>query len=222
MKPHWGTDLTGRSADAWEVTHPLEAVPAGTGKPTQVPGARQVLDASVRRLRSTFRRRWWAGPSVRSLAVGPGRWLILALGVILAYELFFTGLIHDARQRDLAADFARPIPKVQRGEAAAVIQIEKIQLNEMIVEGDSPTQLRAGPAHRMGTPLPGEPGNSLILGRRGRYGGPFASLDQLSKGDRVVIKPRTGPAVAFESRARGERRASSRGAPPPRSAASPW
>ena len=44
-----------------------------------------------------------------------------------------------------------------------------------------------GPGHRRDTPLPGQQGTSLIMGRRAAFGGPFAGIDDLEKGDRIRV-----------------------------------
>jgi LPXTG-site transpeptidase (sortase) family protein len=60
-------------------------------------------------------------------------------------------------------------------------------VNEVVVEGARSGQLRAGPGHVVGSPLPGQPGNAVIAGRRMLYGGPFEHLDSLRAGDRIVV-----------------------------------
>jgi sortase A len=52
--------------------------------------------------------------------------------------------------------------------------------------------LRKGPGHYPGTPLPGQPGNAAIAGHRTTYGAPFYRLDQLSAGDVITVTTRQG------------------------------
>jgi sortase A len=56
-----------------------------------------------------------------------------------------------------------------------------------VVQGSSPGDLKQGPGHLPGSPLPGEYGNAVIFGHRLAYGGPFQHLDQLAKGDHIVV-----------------------------------
>ena len=53
--------------------------------------------------------------------------------------------------------------------------------------GDRPDQLRSGPGHYPGTPLPGEAGNVAIAGHRTTYLHPFYNLNQLVPGDAIDI-----------------------------------
>ena len=47
--------------------------------------------------------------------------------------------------------------------------------------------LRAGPGHLSQSPLPGQEGNAVILGRRTAYGGAFGNISSLHKGDRISV-----------------------------------
>jgi sortase A len=42
------------------------------------------------------------------------------------------------------------------------------------------------------TPLPGQPGNSVISGHRTTYGAPFHELDTLVSGDRIEVETAIG------------------------------
>jgi hypothetical protein len=44
-----------------------------------------------------------------------------------------------------------------------------------------------GPGHRRDTPLPGQIGTSVVFGRRAAFGGPFADIDGLAKGDKITV-----------------------------------
>ena len=76
------------------------------------------------------------------------------------------------------------------GRPMAVLDIPQIGLREVIFEGTSAGVMRSGPGHRRDTPLPGQAGTSIILGRRAAFGGPFAHLDQL--GPKQVFSVTTG------------------------------
>lgn len=92
-------------------------------------------------------------------------------------------------------DSGRPKPPelVKPGSAVAVLDINKIGLHTLVVEGTSGDDLRYGPGHRRDTPLPGQAGTSVIMGRHAAYGGPFRDLDLLMPGD--DIKVTTGQGV---------------------------
>ena len=84
------------------------------------------------------------------------------------------------------------VPPVPTGDAAAVIEIPRIRLEKAVVEGTTVAALKKGPGHIIGTPLPGQPGNSAISGHRTTYGAPFARLDELRPGDEIVVTTRQG------------------------------
>jgi sortase A len=78
------------------------------------------------------------------------------------------------------------------GEAFAQIRIAKIDLDATIIEGVRRRDLKKGPGHVSGSPLPGQPGNSVISGHRTTYGAPFGSLDELEPGDRIEVETAIG------------------------------
>ena len=67
------------------------------------------------------------------------------------------------------------------------IRIPVIGLNQVVVEGTNTPDLRKGPGHYMGTPLPGQAGNAAIAGHRTTYGHPFYNLDSVKVGDPIVL-----------------------------------
>ncbi len=83
-------------------------------------------------------------------------------------------------------------PDPASGQPIGFLQIPKIGLDQVIVEGVDTDQLRLGPGHYPGTPLPGQPGNVSIAGHRTTYAHPFYDLDALAPGDRIVITTRQG------------------------------
>lgn len=81
-------------------------------------------------------------------------------------------------------------------EAFAIIRvpsIERLKDGWAIVEGVSRTDLKNGVGHMPTTPLPGQPGNSVVSGHRTTYGAPFHEFDELSAGD--IIEVETGLGV---------------------------
>lgn len=78
------------------------------------------------------------------------------------------------------------------GEPVAILQIPDIDVEEVVVQGTGPAQLRQGPGHLRGTPMPGEPGNVGIAGSRLANGGPFRHLDELDAGDEIFVTSPVG------------------------------
>lgn len=140
--------------------------------------------------------------------------------LFVVYQLWGTSLVEARAQNALEDDFAavlaapeppppesEPSPAAtapatttstsapeslqpQEGSAVARLEIPAIGVDKIVVEGVSQPDLRRGPGHYPGTPLPGQAGNAAIAGHRTTYGAPFYRLDELEPGD--VIRVTTG------------------------------
>jgi sortase A len=78
------------------------------------------------------------------------------------------------------------------GSPVAVLDIGSIGISQVVVEGTEPAHTRQGPGHVVGTGGPGQPGNSVIVGRRSLFGGPFAELDAVEVGDQILVTTSQG------------------------------
>lgn len=87
---------------------------------------------------------------------------------------------------------APPMAPPPEGEPAAIISIDKIGVEHMVVEGVSRSDLKKGPGHYPGTPLPGQAGNAAIAGHRTTYGAPFHRIDELVPGDVINVATQQG------------------------------
>jgi sortase A len=85
-----------------------------------------------------------------------------------------------------------PIPTPAEGDAEGWITIPRINLRMLFVEGTGRDDLKKGPGHYPGTPLPGTIGNAAIAGHRTTYGHPFWGLDNLVPGDDIIIETFAG------------------------------
>ncbi len=65
--------------------------------------------------------------------------------------------------------------------------------NVVVVEGTSSGDLLAGPGHLADTPLPGQAGESVLVGKSTTAGAPFEHVTQLRKGDAVTVQTGQGP-----------------------------
>ncbi len=82
---------------------------------------------------------------------------------------------------------AVPLPVFNEGDALARIEIPSIGLDAKVVAGVGPEDLKKGPGHYPGTPMPGQFGNAAIAGHRTTYGQPFYRLDEVQPGDEIVL-----------------------------------
>lgn len=81
------------------------------------------------------------------------------------------------------------------GTGFALMRVPKVGLEAVVFEGVDTETLQKGPGHMPNTPLPGQPGNSVISGHRTTYGRPFHDFDLLIPGDRVEIDTHIGTHV---------------------------
>ncbi|MEO7803775.1 MAG: sortase [Actinomycetota bacterium] len=133
----------------------------------------------------------------------------IATGILilcfLGYQLFGTTLITDQHQKTLAADLkvtaAEPLPTKELppelGEGIALIEIPKIAVKKIVVEGVEVEDLKKGPGRYPGLSFPGEKGNVVISGHRTTYGGPFYRLDELTVGDDIKLTDRAGTTFTY-------------------------
>jgi len=74
----------------------------------------------------------------------------------------------------------------------AKIEIPRIGVDWIVVEGVEVADLRKGPGHYPGTALPGVRGNVAIAGHRTTYGAPFQDINELDPGDEIILTSVTG------------------------------
>jgi sortase A len=134
--------------------------------------------------------------------------VLLLGGVALIGYPFFTNVWQDRLQTKLSRQFASPQLEqayreraVEVGDSLTRIRIPAIDVDVVVVEGITPTALRAGAGHYPQTPLPCESGNVAIAGHRTTYGKPFGNLDRLKAGDTIELTTPIGGCVYQLSRA---------------------
>lgn len=117
-----------------------------------------------------------------------------------AYLLWGTGSYTQSQQlllqRELAAARAAGergrLDRIDLGRAVALLSIPRLGpgYRYAIVEGVGADQLRKGPGHYPGSALPGQIGNFVVSGHRTTYAAPFNRLDELERGDEIVVDAR--------------------------------
>ncbi len=87
------------------------------------------------------------------------------------------------------------VPAAGTGSPVALLQVPRLGLQRVVVEGARAGDTQAGPGHVPGTAGLGQPGNAAVVGRRSAYGGAFAHLDRLRPGDPVLVTTVQGQSV---------------------------
>ena len=129
---------------------------------------------------------------VASVMMVSGALLIADAAATLLWQEPVSAVVAEREQVALEDALLDPPERVLRrkplkGDAIARIEIPSIEVSEYVVEGTDTGSLRKGPGHYPDTPLPGEPGTAAIAGHRTTYGAPFREIDQLERGQRIVV-----------------------------------
>ena len=85
-----------------------------------------------------------------------------------------------------------PEAKPPTGAALAFLRIPTIGVEEVLFEGVDSETLKSGPGHMERTPLPGQPGNSVLSGHRTTDGSPFFDFDLLEIHDQIEVETAIG------------------------------
>ncbi|MCA1692335.1 MAG: class E sortase [Acidimicrobiales bacterium] len=139
----------------------------------------------------------WIRRSLSALSV-----LLLLGGIGLVGYPFATNIWQDRLQDKLGNQLASPElqqayrdRQVETGDSLTRVRIPAIDVDVVVVEGITPSALRAGAGHYPQTPLPCEDGNMAIAGHRTTYGKPFGNLDRLKAGDTIEVTTPIGGCV---------------------------
>ncbi|MFD7131381.1 sortase [Streptomyces sp. NPDC059894] len=108
---------------------------------------------------------------------------------------------YDELRRQLALGIAPVGQRTYEGEMlepgapVALLRIPALGLREVVGEGTASGVLMSGPGHRRDTPLPGQSGTSVIMGRQWGYGSPFNDLHRLPVGAEIRVTTGQGTAT---------------------------
>jgi sortase A len=84
-------------------------------------------------------------------------------------------------------------PEIELGNAYAILEIPRMDLEEVVVEGVDVEDLKRGPGHYERTGDPWDRGGRVgIAGHRTTYGAPFWDLDKLRPGDDIRLMTEQG------------------------------
>ncbi len=87
----------------------------------------------------------------------------------------------------------------QRGDPVALMEIPRLDVTRIVVEGTGAAELRAGPGHQVGSSPPGTAGNVVVAGHRVAYGDPFRNIDTLRAGDTITMTTPTNQVEYYVS-----------------------
>ena len=133
--------------------------------------------------------------------------VILFSSVVVAFLGVFafglSGLQEHRSQQQLYAEFRQLLPgipvapsiggHIADGAPVALLNAPAAGIHDvMVIEGTSSGDLLQGPGHLSNTPLPGQGGEAVLVGKSATAGAPFAHLTQLRRGDLVTVRTGQG------------------------------
>ncbi|WP_053746799.1 sortase [Streptomyces sp. NRRL WC-3618] len=147
--------------------------------------------------------------AVRHLARGGLLSLAALLLGVTAQLLLVSGIQQHSAQRaafdalrDQLAQGTAPVAQVDQegrllapGTPVALIDVPALGMSQVVLEGTDSAVLTEGPGHRRDTPMPGQAGTSVLMGRAAAYGGPFGRLARLAAGNRFTVVTGQGKAT---------------------------
>ncbi|MFB7937447.1 sortase [Streptomyces sp. NPDC056049] len=151
-----------------------------------------------------------AAPRAGLGLAGAALCVLAALLIGFAAHLTVVGHLQHARDQSTAYDELReqlalgtaPVGQttydgraVALGDPVALLRIPVLGVREVVAEGTTSEVLMSGPGHRRDTPLPGQAGTAVLMGRQWGYGSPFNDLHRLPPGARVEVTTGQGEAV---------------------------
>jgi sortase A len=116
-----------------------------------------------------------------------------------AFAFGLSGLQEQRSQHQLYASFRGLLDpsseiapsiggRIAPGTPVALLNSPEAGLQSVVVvEGTSAGDLLEGPGHLPDSPLPGQPGESILAGRSTTAGAPFAGITHLFKGDVIAV-----------------------------------
>jgi sortase A len=131
-----------------------------------------------------------------SVLMVSGVLLIADAGITLAWQEPVSAFLADRQQNALEEKLYNPPPQVAKrirekrplpGDSIGEIILPSLDKQYFMVEGTDTDNLRKGPGHYPDTPLPGERGTVAVAGHRTTYGAPFRHIDQLKRGQRIIL-----------------------------------
>jgi sortase A len=163
------------------------------------------------------------GPGILSRSIQVAGELLITAGLILllfvAWQLWWTNVESDTRQREVVKEFAENLkapgdPAAQSpadssldygppavgaepadGATIGIIYIPRFgaDYTRPIVQGTTPAVLDTlGLGHYPGTSMPGAVGNFAVAGHRQTHGAVLDNIDALTPGDRIYVQTRDG------------------------------
>jgi len=127
----------------------------------------------------------------------------LVLAWFITYYVFLSGFEQNHDQKQLYGELRTALAKgtaptgaaVASGVPVGLLNVPGTSMRDLVVVEDvGNEQLQSGPGHLRGSVLPGQEGVSVVLGRSMSFGGPFAHIADLKRGQSIQVTTGLGTA----------------------------
>jgi LPXTG-site transpeptidase (sortase) family protein len=136
---------------------------------------------------------------------GLGKYVVLSVLAAVVIVPFLIGPTTSQRDQGVLADelsirFAQaasaagtddlsplPLQAFAQGSPVAVIEIAKLGIQSVVIEGSDSRDTARAIGHLFGTSGPGQEGNAVLVGRSAAFGAEFKDLKSLVDGDKISI-----------------------------------
>lgn len=143
-------------------------------------------------------------PSVLTVAVATVMSLSVAVAFFFCFAFGLSAMQEQRSQHQLYSELrslfspSSPVApsaggRIPAGTPIALLNAPQAGLHDVVViEGTTSGQLLSGPGHLPDTPLPGQPGESMLFGKSVTGGAPFRRIADLRPGDTVTVRTGQG------------------------------
>ncbi len=123
---------------------------------------------------------------------------LVILAVVVGFALWMSGGRNESLQRQGFPKFNAAALLMETDEypekvwpknvPVALVRFQRFGRSVAVFGGIGKSELRRGPGYDPTTPMIGELGNTVFIGKSSTYGSPFAGLDRMLVGDQLVVK----------------------------------
>jgi sortase A len=176
------------------------AVPAGQARPApqdHYQGVEPDVDQEVAPRRTPLS----GAPRTRAVVVVLAVVMVFCVSVVFSvlFATAFSGLQEQRAQHQLYAEFRGLLDpssviapklggKIPPGFPVALVDAKQAGIHDlMVAEGTSSADLLSGPGHLPDSPLPGQKGDAVVMGKSTTAGAPFRGIGRLAKGDVIDV-----------------------------------
>lgn len=144
-------------------------------------------------------------PILRNSMQGLTKYVVLSVLAAVVIVPFLIGPTTSQRDQNVLADelairFTQaasaagtddlsplPLQAFAQGSPVAVIEIPKLGIQSVVIEGSSSRDTARAIGHLFGSSGPGQEGNAVLVGRSAAFGADFKGLKSLVDGDKISI-----------------------------------